>query len=121
MSSKGQYWPEEVRLSKDKNLLTVRFDNGTVYEFSAEYLRVESPSAEVQGHSPSEKKIIGGKENVMILALEPIGNYAVKPKFSDGHDTGIFTWDYLYRLGRDHNMIWNAYLASLSMAGLSRR
>lgn len=120
MSLREQRWPEEVRLSKDKMTLSVRFDDGAVYELAAEYLRVESPSAEVQGHSPSEKKTIGGKEAVMIVALEPVGNYAVKPKFSDGHDTGIFTWDYLYRLGRDRNEIWADYLARLSIEGLAR-
>lgn len=120
MSLNGQHWPEEVRLSKDKKTLSVRFDDGAVYELAAEYLRVESPSAEVQGHSPSEKKTIGGKASVMILALEPVGNYAVKPSFSDGHDTGIFTWDYLYRLGRDRETIWGAYVEALKTAGLSR-
>lgn len=121
MSLNGQRWPQEVRLSKDKMTLTVQFDDGVVYALSAEYLRVESPSAEVQGHSPSEKKTIGGKEAVMILGLEQVGNYAVKPSFSDGHDTGIFTWDYLYRLGRDRETIWGAYLDALAAAGLSRR
>lgn len=120
MSLNGQRWPEEVRLSKDKKTLSVRFDDGAVYELAAEYLRVESPSAEVQGHSPSEKKTVGGKASVMILALEPVGNYAVKPGFSDGHDTGIFTWDYLYKLGRDHETIWGAYLDALKVAGMSR-
>jgi len=120
MSLSGPRWPEEVRLSKDKKTLSVRFDDGAVYELAAEYLRVESPSAEVQGHSPSEKKIIAGKASVMILALEPIGNYAVKPSFSDGHNTGIFTWDYLYRLGRDHDEIWRTYIDALAAAGLSR-
>lgn len=120
MSLSGQRWPEEIRLTKDKKTLSVRFDDGAVYELAAEYLRVESPSAEVQGHSPSEKKTIGGKASVMILALEPVGNYAVKPSFSDGHDTGIFTWDYLYRLGRDRETIWGAYLAALQIAGMSR-
>lgn len=105
-----QHWPEEVRLSKDKRTLNIRFDDGTIFALAAEYLRVESPSAEVQGHSPAEKKLVVGKEQVMILSLDPVGNYAVKLVFSDGHDTGIFTWDYLYRLGRDHAVIWGAYL-----------
>lgn len=121
MSLNGQRWPDEVRLSKDKKTLSVRFDDGVAYDLAAEYLRVESPSAEVQGHSAAEKKTIPGKEAVMILGLEPVGNYAVKLSFSDGHDTGIFTWDYLYRLGRDRETIWGAYLDALNAAGLSRR
>lgn len=121
MSLNGQRWPDEVRLSKDKKTVSVRFDDGIVYDLAAEYLRVESPSAEVQGHSANEKKIVSGKEAVIILALEPVGNYAVKLRFSDGHDTGIFTWDYLYRLGRDRATIWGAYLDALNAAGVTRR
>jgi DUF971 family protein len=93
-----QYWPLEIRLSTDKKQLQIQFDNQVTRLLSSEKLRVESPSAEVQGHSPAQKKIVTGKANVRILAIEPIGNYAVRLAFDDGHDTGIYTWDYLYQL-----------------------
>ncbi|MEM7302368.1 MAG: DUF971 domain-containing protein [Pseudomonadota bacterium] len=89
----------ELRLSKDKRMLTVSFDTGETFEISAELLRVESPSAEVQGHDPSQKKIIPGKENVEIINIEPLGNYAVRVSFDDMHNTGIYSWSVLHRLG----------------------
>ncbi len=92
-------WPTEIRLSADKKTLTVTFDNGDVFPLSAELLRTESPSAEVQGHSPSQKKTVLGKENVTIRALEATGNYAIRIVFDDGHDSGIYTWTYLHHLG----------------------
>ena len=105
-------WPTELRLEGAKKALIVAFDNGQRFTLPAEYLRVESPSAEVQGHSPSQKQIIKGKENVTITGLEPVGNYAVRILFDDGHDTGLFSWDYLYELGRDHDAKRAAYLAA---------
>ena len=113
-------WPMELRLSKDKRSLRVSFDDGASFELSAEYLRVTSPSAEVQGHSPSERKTVPGKKDVMILAVEPVGNYAVKLVFDDMHSTGIFGWDYLYTLGTTHLERWADYLAELDAKGLSR-
>jgi DUF971 family protein len=105
-------WPTELRLDKAKKLLTVRYDTGEHFSLPAEYLRVESPSAEVQGHGPSQKQIVFGKESVTILALEPVGNYAVRIVFDDGHDSGLFSWDYLHELGREQNAKWAAYLAA---------
>ena len=113
-------WPEEIRLSPDKTVLTLVFSDGSTHALAAEYLRVESPSAEVQGHSPDEKKTISGKSKVRIMALDPVGNYAVKIRFDDGHDTGLFTWSYLKKLGLEHATIWQDYLDRLAAAGLSR-
>ncbi len=113
-------WPSELRLSPDKRTLTISFDDGTTFALSAEYLRVASPSAEVQGHGPSERKTIGGKANVAIIGVEPLGHYAVKLIFDDMHDTGIFTWDYLHELGRMEPVKWAGYLADLASKGLSR-
>ena len=113
-------WPTEIRLSADKRSLNVAFEDGARFALPAEYLRVSSPSAEVQGHSPAERKVIGGKRNVMILAVEPIGNYAVKLRFDDMHDTGIFGWDYLHDLGRGFDARWVTYLSELEERGLSR-
>jgi DUF971 family protein len=103
-------WPTELRLDKAKTRLTVAFDTGESYVLAAEYLRVESPSAEVQGHGAAQKQIVTGKEQVRIEALEPVGNYAVRIRFDDGHDTGLFSWDYLLELGRDHAQKWAAYV-----------
>jgi len=89
-------WPTEVRLDKAKTTLTVTFDSGETFGLPAEYLRVESPSAEVQGHGPAQKQVVGGKRSVKIAGLEPVGNYAVRVLFDDGHDTGLFSWDYLH-------------------------
>ena len=113
-------WPTELRLRKDKAALAVVFDNGEAFEFPAEFLRVYSPSAEVQGHSPAERKTTGGKRNVTILEVQPVGNYAVRLVFDDMHSTGIFSWDYLARLGRDQGHMWRAYLDELAAKGLSR-
>jgi DUF971 family protein len=113
-------WPTELRLAKDKRTLTVAFDDGTRFDLAAEYLRVVSPSAEVQGHSPSERKTVPGKREVQILAVEPVGNYAVKLVFDDMHDTGIYGWDYLHAIGAGHGERWANYLAELDAKGLSR-
>jgi DUF971 family protein len=113
-------WPTELRLHKDRRTLTVAFDNGETFDLPAEYLRVKSPSAEVQGHSPSERKTVAGKRNVAILELQTVGNYAVRPVFDDLHSTGIYSWDYLLTLGRNHAADWQGYLAELAAKGLAR-
>jgi DUF971 family protein len=113
-------WPTELRLRKDRRALIVTFDTGATYELPAEYLRVLSPSAEVQGHSPDERKTVAGKKNVAILEVHPIGNYAVRLVFDDLHSTGIYSWDYLFGLGRNHDANWQEYLDDLAGKGLSR-
>ncbi|MCJ2088757.1 DUF971 domain-containing protein [Methylobacterium sp. E-005] len=113
-------WPTEIRLSADRRSLNVAFEDGVRYALPAEYLRVSSPSAEVQGHSPLERKVIGGKRAVAILAVEPVGNYAVKLGFDDMHDTGIYGWGYLHTLGREYETRWNTYLSELAERGLDR-
>jgi len=105
----GDPWPTELKLDRAKTTLTVSFDSGEAFALPAEYLRVESPSAEVQGHSPAERRIVTGKQHVQIAALEPIGNYAVRIVFDDGHDTGLYSWDYLRALGREQAARWAAY------------
>jgi DUF971 family protein len=113
-------WPTELRLHKDRKILTVSFDNGQCFDLAAEYLRVKSPSAEVQGHSPDERKTVPGKKNVMILEVQPVGNYAVRLVFDDLHSTGIFSWDYLAELGAAHTRYWQEYLDELAQKNLSR-
>lgn len=110
----------ELRVKKQEKALVVSFDTGETFQIPAELLRVESPSAEVQGHSPSEKKIIAGRRHVGIIGVEPVGNYAVKLTFDDLHDSGIFTWSYLYWMGENMNEVWDDYLTNLEAAGLSR-
>ena len=113
-------WPSEIRLSAGKKTLVVSFDDGRSTPLSAEYLRVMSPSAEVQGHSAAERKTVGGKINVTILAVEPVGNYAVRLVFDDMHNTGLYTWSYLDALGAEQSERWAGYLAELASKGLSR-
>lgn len=120
MTQETAVWPKELRLGRDRDSLTVSFDDGASFTLGAEYLRVMSPSAEVQGHSPAQRQTVGFKRNVRISSLEPIGNYAVRVVFDDGHDTGLFSWDYLYELGRDHDKRWAQYLAELDAKGLAR-
>ena len=115
-----EHWPTEIRLKQAEKILEVDFDDGSKFALPAELLRVESPSAEVQGHSPDQKKLVAGRRHVGIMELEPMGNYAVKIKFDDLHDTGIFSWQYLYQLGRDRDRIWRDYLAALEASGQSR-
>ena len=112
--------PTEIRLRRAEKLLEVDFDDGVRFTYPAEYLRVESPSAEVQGHGPNERRTIAGKRHVGVTGVEPVGNYAVRLLFDDGHDSGIFSWDYLYALGRDRTGKWDAYLAALRAGRLSR-
>ena len=113
-------WPTELRLRKDRRTLSVQFDDGVSHDLPAEMLRVLSPSAEVQGHSPEQRKTVGGKRNVAINRLEPIGNYAVKIVFADGHDTGLFSWTYLRQLGDEREERWSSYLSELEAKGLTR-
>lgn len=113
-------WPSEIRLNGAKNELRVAFGSGEAFTLPAEYLRVFSPSAEVQGHSPEERKLVGGKMNVTITNVEPVGNYAVKLVFSDGHDTGLYTWIYLRGLGVEYQTLWSQYLRELEAHGLTR-
>jgi DUF971 family protein len=111
---------EELRLNRGEARLDVTFTDGTRHSFSAEYLRVESPSAEVQGHGPGQRIIVPGKARVGISRLEPVGNYAVRIVFDDGHDTGIFSWAYLRELGEEKDKRWADYLRGLAAQGLTR-
>lgn len=119
-SSPQAPWPTELRVSKDRRTLTVSFDTGDTYHLTAEHLRVRSPSAEVQGHSPDERKTVPGKAGVGILEVHPIGNYAVRLVFDDMHDTGIYSWDLLSHLGRNRESDWTDYLDELTAKNLSR-
>lgn len=110
----------EIRLLRAEKALQVAFDDGTRARLPAEYLRVESPSAEVQGHSPDQKVVVAGRRHVGIIAVEPVGNYAVRLTFDDLHDTGIYTWAALHELARDHAARWAAYEKALAARGLSR-
>ncbi len=113
-------WPLEIRVHRDDRRLEIDFDDGASFGFPAELLRVESPSAEVQGHTPSQKVTVPGKRRVGIVRLEPVGNYAVRIVFDDGHSTGIFSWSYLRELGRSQRTLWADYLAKLEAQGLTR-
>ena len=112
--------PTEIRIRRATASLEVDFDDGTRARLPAEYLRVESPSAEVQGHGADERKIVPGKAAVSIVGADPIGHYAVRIRFSDGHDTGIFTWAYLHVLHHEHAARWQAYLKALAAKGWHR-
>ena len=114
------HWPSEIRYISGERRLEIDFDNGVTFSYPAEFLRVESPSAEVQGHGPGQKQLVHGRREVGILAVEPVGNYAVRIKFDDLHDTGIYSWKYLYRLGERQSEIWDDYLAALAARGMSR-
>jgi DUF971 family protein len=116
----GGPWPVELRLKRAEKRLDIEFDDGKRFSLPAEYLRVESPSAEVQGHGAGDKVIVAERAHVGILDLEPVGNYAVRIKFDDLHDTGIYSWDYLYQLGIEHHKRWPTYLTALAARGLSR-
>jgi len=116
----AEHWPTELRLSKDRKTLTVSFEDGRSFALPAEYLRVKSPSAEVQGHSPDERKTVPGKRNVAILEVNPVGNYAVRLVFDDMHSTGIFSWDYLLDLGCSQPKYWQDYLDEVAAKGMTR-
>jgi DUF971 family protein len=113
-------WPEELRLAAAGSELRVTFDTGENLALAAEYLRVESPSAEVKGHGPGQEQLVWGKRNVKIRKLEPVGTYAVRIVFDDGHSSGLYTWSYLLKLGREREQIWHDYLGKLAAAGLGR-
>jgi DUF971 family protein len=112
--------PVEIRLKRDEKALEIDFETGETFTLPAELLRIESPSAEVQGHSPAQKTTVGGRRHVGIMKVEPVGNYAVRIAFDDLHDSGLYTWDWLYNLGRNKDEIWSAYLDALKEKGLSR-
>lgn len=113
--------PTDIRLHQSSRLLEISFDDGNSAMLSCEFLRVYSPSAEVRGHGPGQEVLQTGKENVNITGIEPVGNYAIKLIFSDGHDTGLYSWDYLYDLARNYEALWLEYLSRLSMAGIQRK
>lgn len=112
--------PTAITLHSRSRVLEVAFDDGQTYRLSCEYLRAYSPSAEVRGHGPGQEVLQAGKKEVAITAIEPVGNYAIKLVFSDGHDTGLYSWDYLYNLGQNESRLWQHYLERLALAGLSR-
>ena len=113
--------PIDIKLHQASRLLEIKFDNHTECMLSCEFLRVYSPSAEVKGHGPGQEVLQIGKEDVNIVGIEPIGNYAVKLVFSDGHDTGLYSWDYLYELASNYEGLWLEYLGKLSAAGYTRK
>jgi len=115
-----ELWPTELRLDKEKRILTVSYDDGQSFALPAELLRVLSPSAEVQGHSPDQRITVPGKKNVGIARIEPVGNYAVRIVFTDGHDTGLYVWEYLRELGEQKDERWQEYLKELAAKRLSR-
>ncbi len=115
-----RHWPVELRVKRAEKVLEIEFDDGARFVRPAELLRVESPSAEVQGHGPGQKQIPPGKRNVALTGAEPVGNYAVRLLFDDGHSTGIYSWSYLRELGERREERWQAYLAALEAQGLSR-
>jgi len=113
-------WPTELVVNRAERLLKVTFDDGKSFSLPAEYLRTQSPSAEVQGHSEAQRQTVGGKRLVAITGAEPVGNYAVRLQFDDGHDTGLFSWSYLHELGREQELRWKKYLQELADKGLRR-
>jgi DUF971 family protein len=115
-----EHWPTGIRLAEQGRMLEVSFESGEIFSLPAEFLRVSSPSAEVQGHTPAQKITVANKKNVAILRTEPIGNYAVRLVFDDMHDSGFFTWDYLFELGARQPQLWQAYLDDLAAKNLHR-
>ena len=113
-------WPTEIKVKTEAKILQITFKNGVSYSLGAELLRVESPSAEVQGHGKDQKQLVSGRRHVGFLEIEPVGNYAIRIRFDDTHDTGIYSWEYLQHLGRNKEEIWDTYLANIAKAGLSR-
>ena len=112
--------PTEIRLKTRTRVLSLRYDDGSEFDLDCEYLRVYSPSAEVKGHGPGQSVLQVGKQHVNIMEIVPVGNYAIRLVFDDRHDSGIYTWEYLYRLGRDHDQLWEQYLQALEAAGQRR-
>lgn len=115
-----EVWPLKIFFKKAESILGIEFDNGEVFYYTAEYLRVESPCVEVKGHGTMQKRIIGGCKRISISEIEPVGNYAIRLHFSDGHNTGIFSWSYLHTLGQNYPNNWSRYLQMLEALGLSR-
>lgn len=120
MSKKRDITPSEIRYDKESRTLTLSYEDGKSWSYTAEFLRVYSPSAEVRGHAPGEEVLQVGKEDVQIDKIDPVGNYAVSLKFDDGHDSGIYSWDWLYTLGENHDAYWQDYLAKLEAEGVER-
>lgn len=116
----SRHTPTDITVKKAEKCVEIVFDDGASFILPAELLRVESPSAEVQGHGPDEKKLVAGRSHVGIIGVEAVGNYAIKIVFDDLHDSGIYTWDYLYTLGAEQDRIWGEYLVAMEAAGLSR-
>jgi len=114
-------WPTEIKLHQVSNILEISFDDGSVYQLPCEYLRVYTPSAEAVGHAPGQEILQTGKEDITIKEIKPIGNYAITPVFSDGHNSGIYTWDFLYKLGAEYPTLWANYLHKLEAAGCKRK
>ncbi len=114
------HWPLEIRLKKEEKRLEVDFDDGRSFSYPAEFLRVVSPSAEVQGHNASQKQTVAGRRQVGILGVEAVGHYAIRILFDDRHDSGIFSWKYLYEIGDGQDRLWAEYLAELTAKGLGR-
>jgi len=112
--------PLEIRVKRQEKVIELDYEDGRSFRLPAELLRVESPSAEVQGHTPSQKTVVAGRRHVGIVGVEPVGSYALRVRFDDGHDSGLYTWDWLYRLGAEQDSIWQAYLDALAERGLSR-
>jgi DUF971 family protein len=119
-ASIDKIWPRELVYNRAEKVLHVHFEDGASFDLPAEYLRTQSPSAEVQGHSEAQRKTVGGKRNVGVASTEAVGNYAVRLLFDDGHSTGIFSWSYLHELGREKEKRWNSYLQELAAKGLRR-
>lgn len=113
-------WPVEIRLQQAENILEISFDDGGRFRFSAEFLRAHSPSAEVKGHGQGQAVVVAGKRNVAIARLDPVGNYALRIHFDDGHDTGLYSWAYFHQLGLAQDALWTDYLQKLDQKGLSR-
>jgi len=113
-------WPVEVKLKQAENILEISFDDASLFRLSAEFLRVHSPSAEVKGHGPGQEVTVAGKRNIAITRLDPVGNYAIRIHFDDGHDTGLYSWAYFYELGSQQEKLWAEYLGKLAAKGLSR-
>ena len=118
--TEGAPWPVEIRLKSKEKALEIDFDDGSRFRLPAELLRVESPSAEVQGHVPGQKQIVSGRRHVGIMGVEPVGHYAIRIRFDDLHDSGIYSWGYLYELGLRQDALWADYLKALEEGGLSR-
>jgi DUF971 family protein len=113
--------PTDIKLHQASRLLEISFDDGKSAQLSCEFLRVYSPSAEVRGHGPGQEVLQTGKEDVNIVGVEPVGNYAVKLTFSDGHNTGLYSWDYLYEIAKNYEALWLEYLGRLAMTGVKRK